>query len=173
MSGRRYISKGLIAALIFSVVIAFLISLIPSFNISDYQKEIPVFNDQKNAYLTNFNIVDFVASFSTEMQIKKVTWRQETLAIDFYIDENNNLDTNVIYEDIFNFIKKGFNQTSNVDKILIRVLIDDKEELFVAVSANRDDIINNPTMKLDSSMLHKDFLNKYFGLNFGNSLKRE
>lgn len=167
----RFVSKGMLAALILSVIIAFMISIIPNFQILHLNHEFPVFKQQKHISLNDENIVDFMASFSLNMQIKKVNWKHDTLSVDFLIDRNHHVDTNIIYKDLYAVIEKTLVQTTNAKEVLVRVFLDDMDKIFVAVSAHKKDILNNPSMKLDSSMMYKDFLEEYFGLIYGNLIK--
>lgn len=169
----KYISNGMMAALTLSVIIAFMISLIPSISILKVDEEFPVFRQNEEITLTDQNIVNFISSFSVEIPIKKVTWKHDILSIDFLIDRNSNVNTNIIYEDLYTSIQKGFVQGKNVKEVLLRVFLDDMDKIFVAVSAQKKDIANNPTMEIDSNMMYKDFLEQYFGLNYGNLIKRD
>ncbi len=169
MLGKRYISNGMLAAIILSVIIAFMISLIPM-QLSTFKQDFPVFHWQKDIHLTEDNLVDFVAAFSIEIPIKKVILEHDMIAVDFSIQDAD-LNTNVMYKDLFTVIQKSLIQTTNVKEVLLRVFIDDK--IFIAVSANREDIKSNPSMELKASMMYKDFLEQYFGLNYGKMFKPE
>lgn len=172
MSAFTNISKGLLAAITLSIIIAFMISLIPSSNYFKYRYELPAFEEQRLIYLEDENLVDFVASFSTEMDIRKVNWKQSSLAIDFSIEANKQIDTDTIYEDLYNVIKKSFIKSNNINEVLLRVFLSDGNKMFVAISAQKADIIKNPSMEIDKSTSYKEFLNKYFGLNYGNLIKQ-
>lgn len=172
MSSFTNISKGLLAAILLSVVIAIMISLIPSSNYFKYRYELPVFEDQKLINVDDQNLVDFIASFSTEMDIKRVNWKHSSLAIDFSIEANKQIDTDTIYEELYNVIKKSFIKSTNINEVLLRVFLSDGDKMFVAISAQKSDIIKNPSMEIDQSMSHKEFLDKYFGLNYGNLIKQ-
>lgn len=167
----KSISNGLLAALILSVIIAFMISLIPNNHFFGLNNGFPVFKQDKQVFLSENNIVDFIASFPLEMQIRRVTWEHNTLSIDFAIEES--IDTNLIYKDLFTVIKQSLVQGSNVKEVLLRVFLKDMDKIFVAVSAKQKDLLNNPSMEIDSNMRYKDFLDKYFGLNFGNLIRQE
>ena len=169
----RYVSKGLLAALILSILIAFTISFIPKLQAFEYNYELAAFKQQSGLYLSENNIVDFVASFSSEMQIKRVILETNSLSIDFLIEGNKKLDTNTIYEELYNVIKRSLVQTQNVNEALIRVFLYNDEKIFVAVSANKEDISDNPKMEVDSSMSYKVFLDYYFGLIYGNLIKQD
>lgn len=171
MSAFRNISKGLLAAIGLSMIIAFMISLIPSSDYFKYRYELPVFEDQKLIYLDNGNLVDFIASFAVEMDIRKVNWKHNSLAIDFSIEANKQIDTDTIYKDLYYVIKKSFVKSTNVNEVLLRVFLSE-DKMFVAVSAQKSDIIKNPTMEIEQSLSYKEFLNKYFGLNYGNLIKQ-
>lgn len=170
MSRYRPVSNGMFAALVLSVIIAFMISLIPSIQITQFRQDFPVFKWQKHIFLTEKNLVDFVSDFSVSLPIKTVTLKHDIFSIDFTLDQKNEVDTNKIYKDFFTVIQKSFVQTTNVKKVLLRVFIND--QVFVAVSANREDIKSNPEMELKPSMMYKDFLEQYFGLNYGKWFKQ-
>lgn len=176
MLGLRYLSKGMLAAITLSVIISFMISLIPNLQVFQLNKEFPVFGQKKQSILNENNIVNFVASFSTEMQIKRVSWKADTLSLDFYVNPDD-VDTSVIYRDMYTVIRNGFVQSSNVNEVLLRVFLNDssssKAKMLVAVSAQKRDIVTNPTMTLEPSMMYRDFLEKYFGLTFGNLIKQD
>lgn len=172
MHSFRHVSKGMMAALILSVVIAFTISLVPNVQLSQFEPEMPVFRHQKQVDITEENLVDFISSMSIQLMIKKVTWKQDTLAVDFLIDDHHQVDTDIMYRDLYTITEKGFLQSKNVDKILLRVFLNDMDTVFVAVSANKKDILKNPTMELKDSMTYKDFLQEYYNINFGNVIKQ-
>jgi len=169
MFGYRYLSQGMVAAIVLSVIIAFMISLIPT-QVSRLHQDFPVFHWQKKIQVTDQNLVDFVSTFSIENPIKKVSLEHEILAIDFKIEQNNHMNINVIYEDLFTVIQKSLVQTTNIKEVLLRVFLDD--QILIAVSADRDNISSNPTMKLNESITYKEFLEKYFGLNYGKMFKQ-
>ena len=169
----RFLSKGMLAAISLSVIIALLISVIPYLELFKLDRDLPVFKQQKQYMISENNIVDFIASFSTKMKIKRVTWQHDALSIDLLLSKDSQVDTEIIYQELYQIIQKGFVQTDNVKEMLIRVFIDDMSKIFVAVSANRKNIINNPTLEIADNMQHKDFLEEIFGLNYGNLIKQE
>ncbi|MFV9510693.1 hypothetical protein [Tepidibacillus sp. LV47] len=171
MHSLRNVSKGMMAALVLSVVIAFTISLIPSVQFSQLQPDFPVFKHISQSTLSEENLVDFISSTPTQLLIKKVIWKEETLAIDFLIDKNHRVETNDMYRDLYTVTKKGFVQTKNVKKILLRVFVNNMDTLFMSVAADKKDILKNPTMELEESMTYKEFLEKHFRTNYGNAIK--
>jgi len=173
MNSLRHISKGMIAALILSVVIAFTISMVPNVQLSQLEPDLPVFKNQKQFNLSDENLVDFISSSSLKLLIKKVAWKEDTLSIDFLIDKNHRIETGEMYQDLYTMTKKGLLQSKNTDKILMRVFLNDMNTMFVSVSAKKTDILKNPTMKLTGTMTYKDFLEKYFELNYGNVIKQK
>ncbi|WP_339062708.1 hypothetical protein [Tepidibacillus marianensis] len=172
MHSLRHISKGMIAALILSVVIALTISFFPNVQLSQLEPDLPVFKNQKQFNLSEKNIVDFISSSSVQLLIKKVTWKQDTLSIDFLIDKNHRMETDDMYRDLYTMTKRGFLQSKNADKILFRVFLNDMDTMFVSISANKKDILKNPTMELSATMTYKEFLDKYFEMNYGNVIKQ-
>lgn len=168
----RKISKGMMSAIILGVVIAFFISIIPNLQGFDIDQSLSVISPNKQINLKDENLVDYVVPFSNNMEIIKVTWEQNFLSIDYKIKQDNNIDTLIIYEEFFNLIKKSFVDTNNVDDVLLRVFLDD-DNMFVAISASKEDIAKNPNMELISTNNQKDFLEQYFGLNYGNILKQD
>ncbi|KXG43639.1 hypothetical protein [Tepidibacillus decaturensis] len=171
MHAYKHVSKGMVAALTLSVIIAFMISLIPNAKIAQINYDLPVFKIQKNMVLSNDNLVDFISSIPLHLPIKKVIWDHNTLSVDLTLTSDEVLDTEVVYLDLFTLIQKGFVEKNNVNEIFIRVFLKDSEKIFVATSAKKEDIMNNRTMKLGSSMSNKDFLDQYFGLNYGNAIR--
>ncbi len=167
----RYTSKGMLTALSLAIIIAFVLSLIPNSKIINLYQDFPVFSPREQIELNNENIVDFISPLSNKMQIKKVKWEHNILSVDFYVNDDSNIDTSGIYEEFYNITKKSFVESTNIKEVLLRVFIDDMNKVFVAVSAQKKDIVDNPKMELESSMVYKDFLEKYFGLNYGNLLK--
>lgn len=168
----RKISKGLMSALIIGVMIAFLVSIIPNTQLLDVDQTFPVINQKKQIYLSEDNIVDYVVPFSNNMKVIKVTWEQNILSIDYKIEKDNNIDTFVIYEEFFDLIKKSFVDTNNIKEVLLRVFLYD-DNMFVATSASKEDVLENSKMELNSNKNHKEFLEQYFGLTYGNILKQD
>ncbi len=173
MIGFKYISKGMMAGILLSVIIAFMLSLIPNMEIFNLNDDQAVFKHQNNSFINSKNIVNFVESFPIEMSIKKVSWKQNTLAIDFIVERNKKLDTNEIYKDLYTVIRSSLVESANVKEILIRVFLDDMNKLFVAVSAKKTDIEMNQKMNVNSPFNYKEFLDQNFGLNYGNVIKQD
>lgn len=173
MSGLRNVSKGMMAALILSVLIAFMISLIPTIQLSKINQGFPVFNHQQTVRLSNQNMVDFVSTFNIELSVKKVLLKHNTLFVDFLIKEEDQLEPSVIYKDLFAVIQKGFVFSENTDEVILRVFFEDMEKVFMAVSAQKSDVKDNPFMELKGNMGYKEFLEIYFGINYGDAIKRE
>lgn len=171
----KQVSKGMIAAITFSVIFALLIAYIPTLGGFKYKYEVPAFRQQKNFILSDDNIVDYIGSFTTEMKIKKVIWntKSNSLAIDLMIERDKKIDAAAIYQELYTIIKKGLVESANVDEVLIRVMVYDNSQIFLAISAQKDDIIKNQKMELEQPNDYKGFLDKYFGINFGSSLKEE
>lgn len=162
----------MMAALILSVVIAFMISLVPNVQLSQFQPELLVFKHQNQFILSEENLVDFVSSTPFHLMIKKVTWKEDTLSIDFLIDKNHQVETNDMFKDLYMVTEKGFIQSKNIKKILLRVFLNNMDTVFMSVSADKKDILKNPTMELEPSMTYKEFLDKYFNTNYGNVIKQ-
>ncbi|MGD9678598.1 MAG: hypothetical protein AB7V16_09690 [Vulcanibacillus sp.] len=168
----KYVSKGMLASLSLAIIIAYMISLIPNSQVFTMYQDLTVFNHTKPIELNEKNIVGFISPYSDDMQIKRVTWEQNVLSIDFYIDRTSNIDTLDIYKDLFTVIQKSFIECVNIKEVLIRVYINDLDKIFVAVVAQKKDIANNPEMEIKPNMMYKDFLEEYFGLNYGNLLRQ-
>ncbi|OEF97292.1 hypothetical protein BHF71_03930 [Vulcanibacillus modesticaldus] len=169
----RKVSKGFVLGIILSIVIAYVVSLIPNIKFIKLNQDYPVFRYQKQIVLTDYNLVNFISSLQIDLPIKKVTWSHNVLSIDFMINRNNYLDTDVIYRDLYTVIKKSFVDNENVDEVFLRVFLDDMNKIFVAVSAQKEDIKTNVKMEMGTSMNYRDFLERYFGLNYGNLIKQD
>ncbi len=166
----RTLSKGMLSALILSVIIALMISYIPYQQLMNYNQALPVFKTQ-TMELNDYNLVDFVSILPTDIPIKTVIFKQQKLEIDLVIDKNNPSQIENIYQDLYFIIKQGLVNTTNIHQMVLRVFVGDKNSLYVSTIAQKKDIANNSKMILYKNTDYKAFIENYFGLTYGNIMK--
>lgn len=166
----RTVSKGMLSALILSVIIALMISFIPNQQIEQYNQALPVFKSRK-LELTEYNLVEFISSLPTNLPIKTVIFKHQKLQIDFMVDKKQPSQLENVYQELYQIIKQGFVNSKNIDQIVLRVFVGDINSLYVGTIAQKKDILQNPKMELEKNLDHKAFLDKYFGLTYGNVMK--
>ena len=166
----RTVSKGMLSALILSVIIALMISFIPNKQLTQYNKALPVFKAQ-TLELTEYNLVEFISSLPTNLPKKTVSFKQQKLQIDFLVDKKQPSQLENVYQELYQIIKQGFINSKNIDQIVLRVFVGDINSLYVGTIAQRKDILQNPKMEIEENLDYRAFLDKYFGLTYGNVMK--
>lgn len=109
------------------------------------QSEIAVFTPkEKRVHLDNEHLVDQLASISQQLSLNRVTWdEQGKLSLDIRVaaSVHNQL---ILYEELYRWIKFSFQETDNVSRLQLRIVIEDKrmskKYVLLAVDAKRDTI---------------------------------
>ncbi|MFS1512340.1 hypothetical protein VQL36_07900 [Chengkuizengella sp. SCS-71B] len=91
----------------------------------EFKETGPKISDKKElikevVQLKENNIVDFMSNLPIQNNLSKVGWDHSTLSIDLIISGQIK-DSNLVYRDLYTIIRSGFEDTSNVKLILIRV----------------------------------------------------
>lgn len=88
--------------------------------------------------LANENVVDVFIKLSFHQPIKRIDWNGSVLSVDFRQDGLQPLSNEEILEDLFRLCQFSFNQTQNIDKLLVRIMYD-QETWLLTMDANRSD----------------------------------
>ncbi|NBI30465.1 hypothetical protein [Chengkuizengella marina] len=114
--------KRIFLILVIMLIIPFVLS---SFFHLEFKETGSIFSDEKEMtkeviQLTESNIVDFMSDLPLQSNLSKVGWDHSTLSIDLNISGQIK-DPNLVYRDLYTILQLGFEDTSNVKLILIRV----------------------------------------------------
>ncbi|NDI34348.1 hypothetical protein [Chengkuizengella sediminis] len=111
----------------------------------EFNETVSKFSDKKEVInevvqLSESNIVDFMSDLPIQNNLSKVGWDHSTLSIDLNISGQVK-DPNLVYRDLYTIIQLGFEETSNVKLILIRVfdyeqLNGGHQKLLMTIDAN-------------------------------------
>ncbi len=159
-------AKGLITGIGGSLAIALLISLIPAVQFSS---EVQVFANRSGFTLEKGNLVDFIAGVPIHPRIERVALQEKALAIDLLVENHASIDSDDIYRALYQLTAHALVGTSNVEELLIRVLLEQNDApplLLASFVAQRTDLAKDPRMSnpqqldLDLYMSHLFQLSK-------------
>ena len=114
----------------------------------------PVFNSQsesniavitaasKHVHLTQEQLVDQLESVSHDLTLRRAKWSDdERLVIDLKVASSAQ-STSPIYQEIYRWLQFCFNETDNVARLQLRIIVEDvwmkKKYVLLAMDANRD-----------------------------------
>ncbi|WP_134687407.1 hypothetical protein [Brevibacillus migulae] len=134
--------RRLLAAIAFSTVLAFLLSLIPTVGSLSQKEDVPAFQAAKPIVLGEHNLVDLFTFMQTHYNIKRVKWENRTLFVDIVVRPTEEADLSVLYRDFYTVAYDAFRYTQNVHSLFFRVVEEAKETrgnstLLVAIEAKR------------------------------------
>lgn len=101
----------------------------------------PVFQQGKTGRLTEVNMVDALIALPLDLGIAKADFRQSVMSVDLYLPKGVSGER-FVYHDLYELSRFAWNATTNVDRLLIRVILQDGEkrqnkELLLAMEAKR------------------------------------
>jgi hypothetical protein len=133
----RGMTRAAMVAIV-SVAIAWGMSLLPGIG---GQSASPVFQPDQKARMTESNMVDALTQLPLELRIAKADFRQSVLSIDLFLPRGV-IGERFVYHDLYELSRFAWSQTSNVDRVLIRILLQEGEsrmerELLLAMEAKR------------------------------------
>ena len=96
----------------------------------------------KLVHLNQEQLVDQLESVSQDLALRRATWLDdERLIIDLKIPASAQ-STSLIYQEIFRWLQFCFNETDNVARLQLRIIVEDvwmkKKYVLLAMDANRD-----------------------------------
>lgn len=126
------------AVVLVSVTIAWGMSLLPDVGGGNAS---PVFQADGMERLTESNMVDALIGLPLELRIAKADLKQNVLSVDLFLPKGVTGE-GFVYHDLFELTRFAWSKTSNVDRVLIRILLQQGEdrsgrELLVAMEAKR------------------------------------
>lgn len=121
-----------------SLALAWGLSYLPEFRSQDVS---PVFQLDKAAVLNESNLVDALTAIPLELDIAKADYRQSVLSVDLFWPTGVSGER-FVYHDLYELSHFAWSSTSNVERIVIRVLIRQGQgrqtkELLLAMEAKR------------------------------------
>ena len=112
------------------------------------------FTGGKNTLLDENNLVDQLGSLPLMLSIDSAGWENNTLSLDLKITSNAP-DPEAIYKDMARTISFAFQDTPNVNQLLLRVLVEDKwlgsRRLLLAGDIRRSDWSRELQQELEST----------------------
>jgi hypothetical protein len=167
--------RGLFFAVFISVMLAMIISFLPTVDLQDVileqsKKDIeqPVFNSVKPIHLDETELVPYLQQLQLYYDFKKVQIDGHELFIDSKMTSEE-FNQELIYRDALQMVKETFHQTSNINKLYIRFILlrEYQPALLVAVtSERRDELIQAIKKGLEPEEM-ETFLKKFTKIDYG------
>ena len=115
---------------------------------------IETFIGGRNTHLDEDNLVDQLGALPLKLSIDSAGWENNTLSLDLKITSNAP-DPEAIYKDMAQTISFAFQDTPNVNELLLRVLVEDKwlgtRRLLLAGDIRRSDWSREVQHELEST----------------------
>lgn len=157
---------ALSSAIILSLVIAFSLFFVTklglSASVTDGEIYVQTFSPQKPKPLSDLNLVDFLLQLPLQTNIHRAEWGQSILSLDLTLRQTSTKDQ--IYGDLFTITHLALHGTTNVRRVLIRVLMTSNHEdvhatrlLLVAVDADRNRDIHRALSQDKENVTNHDF----------------
>ncbi|WP_438445599.1 hypothetical protein [Gorillibacterium sp. sgz5001074] len=126
------------AVVLISVSIAWGMALLPD---AGSKKANPVFQSDRTERLTETNMVDALVGLPLELRIAKADLKQNVLSVDLFLPKGVTGE-GFVYHDLYELTQFAWGKTTNVERVLIRILLktgDERAErvLLVAMEAKR------------------------------------
>lgn len=123
-----------------SVAIAWGMSLLPR---TEGNMAAPVFLPDHKVRLTEANMVDALVQMPLSLRVAKADFKQNVMSVDLLLPKGVAGD-GFVYHDLYELTRFAWSQTTNVDRLLIRVLQQNSgerasRELLLAMEAKRTD----------------------------------
>lgn len=101
----------------------------------------PVFREDRTERLTDSNMVDAFVGLPLELRIARADLNQNVLSVDLFLPKGV-FAQEFVYHDLYELTRFAWSKTSNVDRVLVRVLQQNGQErtdkeLLVAMEALR------------------------------------
>jgi|GEM_PF-6434753 len=139
--------QGLFFASFISIMIAMLVSFLPSIELKDIEegkaykeKEQAVFQNKKPLYLTKKEVVEFLQNIPLHYPYKQVKLEGNDMFIDIKVNEKEYFSPEEVYMDTLQLISATMLQTENINQVFIRFILMSEEhhQLLAAVTVERD-----------------------------------
>lgn len=86
---------------------------------------VETFNGNPSTVLSNDNLVDVLGSLPLTLSIDSVGWEDHVLSLDLKVTGNDH-EPEELYQNMAEAISYAFQETSNVDQLLLRIVVEDK-----------------------------------------------
>jgi hypothetical protein len=142
----HWLSRTLITFII-SACIALGLSMLPQAGGSE---GVSVFSSSRAIQLSDRGIVDFLIKLNIANRIQQVDWNNATLSVDLAMDTE--AGRSALFRDLYEISHSALSGTSNVERVLIRVMDrsrieDGAPQLVIAIDANRNQIPRGEKLK--------------------------
>jgi len=128
--------------------------------------------------LSEQNLVDFMVKIPLKLQMVKVNWQHNILAVDLLSVPGNTIDT-MVYHDLYELSQFGLYRVANVNQVLVRI-IEHKEtetnrnELLLAMDSRKENISASENSKKELAELNKEkYLQSHYRLTYTQKWKEQ
>ncbi|AOZ91375.1 hypothetical protein [Paenibacillus crassostreae] len=109
-------------------------------SLAQLKGNIMVFNPHSSMVLTNDNLVDTLSSLPLTVLISRVEWSKSILSLDLKVVSSDDTVED-IYENLAEVISFSFENTTNVDRLMLRLVVENKwlntRHLLLAADVSR------------------------------------
>lgn len=163
------LTRNMVYAILLASLISLSMSFVPMANLTKEAKIATVFMHVHPVSLDKKNLVDIMASVQTHVPMSHISWQNNNLFLDYKVDSAKPIYTDDIYEDLYESLQTAYLHTSNVQGLYVRVIYNEKgkNEVLIALSAERSDTILDGLGQRSSIQEKKSFLNEHTTLSYG------
>jgi hypothetical protein len=163
------LAKGLFLAVFTSTILALMLSFLPTVEMKNIPQGVSVFKNSDQPIILNTHTVpDLLLTRSFHQAVKRIQWQPSILTVDFSMDSERTR-TSEVYKDLFQVVRLGFAETSNVKEVLARVYIrssDEKETLAIAMIAKKDKVGDDMNWDIEGSEQIRQKLETMFDITY-------
>lgn len=155
------LARHLFASVFISVMIAALLSLVPSL---DYRllpdREIPAFQPFRERVVTESTLVSFLSGHAKVMRILQADVKEGRLWLSLSVSDT--VSENRVYEEMVHVIRNALIYTDNITLVRMDVQFTGNRKLFV--EAQKEDLARDPGMKNRRNLPPEKYLQEQFHL---------
>ncbi|QKG84322.1 hypothetical protein GXN76_07435 [Kroppenstedtia pulmonis] len=153
------LARHLFASVFISVMIAALLSLVPSLDQRALpDREIPVFHPFRERVVTESTLVSFLSGHAKVMRIIQADVKEGRLWLSLSVPET--VSKNRVYEEMLHVIRNALIYTDNITQVRMDVQLTGDQKLFV--EAKKEDLAQDPGMKNSRNLPPKKYLQEQF-----------
>lgn len=115
------------AVMLLSVTAVVILPQVADLDLNVQQKKgaVETFSDSRHVVLDNDNLIDVLGTLPFSLSIDSVGWENHVLSLDLKVNGNEH-EPEECYQNMAQAISFAFQQTSNVDQLLLRIVVMDK-----------------------------------------------
>jgi hypothetical protein len=162
-----WLSRILITCII-SAGIAFGLSMLPQ---AGGTEGVPAFQSSRALQISDRSVVDFLIKLNISNRIQQVDWNHATLSVDLSMDAE--AERAALFRDLYEISHSALSGTSNVERVLIRVMDRSRIEegtpqLVIALDANRKQVPRGEKLRdlPESTGEYEKYISERFRLTY-------